>query len=436
MVARCRFQGLVLSLAWMSTAAAHASAPGPELRAVTRAFKELERMCRADAGALWGDSLCAPVLVVDGESRRFIASEAPKQGTYPGPPFTGDLPSEVTVANTAMEWAGTLWVQLLWPLPEDVTSLRVMLAHEAFHHFQRRRGLATGDRANAHLESARGRTLLQLELRALVKALESRGAKRRAAVQDALGFRLARRALFPKAEEEERALERNEGLAEYNGVRLGAPSAAARLALVKTALAEIPQQATLVRSYVHASGPAYGLLLDDAAGARWRREALERADVGELLARALSLDTKPPPEELLVSRGKAYGAPELEQREAERERAAQARLVTLRQRFVEGPVLRLPFEKMRIQFKPGEIVPIDGVGTVYPSGRIVDAWGSLTVSKGVLVDEKWKSATVPLPLEAQGNKLSGDGWELELAPGWEQAPGARTGDVTMRRPPG
>ncbi|MFP2926052.1 hypothetical protein ACLESO_12700 [Pyxidicoccus sp. 3LG] len=436
MVARSHVQGLVLTLALVSTASVHASAPGPEVGAVTRAFKELERTCRADAGALWGDSLCAPVLVVDAESRRFIASEAPKQGKYPGPPFTGELPSEVTVANTAMEWAGTLWVQLLWPLPEDATALRVMLAHEAFHHLQRRKGLTTGDRGNAHLESARGRTLLQLEWRALARAIESRGATRRAAVQDALGFRSARRALFPKATEEERALEQNEGLAEYTGMRLGGQSAAARLALVKTALAETPKQTTLVRSFGQASGPAYGLLLDDAAGARWRREALARADLGELLARALSLDTKPPSEELIASRGKAYGAPELEQREAERERAAQARLATLRQRFVEGPVLRLPFEKMRIQFKPGELVPIEGVGTVYPSGRIVDAWGSLTVQTGVLVDEQWKSATVPLPLKTQGNKLSGDGWELELATGWEQAPGARTGDVTVRRPPG
>ncbi len=387
-------------------------------------------------GSPLGDSLCAPVLVVDEQSRRFIASEAPKQGTYPGPPFTGLLPSEVTVANTAMEWAGTLWVQLRWPLPEDTTALRVMLAHEAFHHLQRRRGLTTGERANAHLESARGRTLLQLEWRALARALESRGARRRAAVQDALGFRSARRALFPKAEEEERAIEQNVGLAEYTGARLGARSAAARLALTKTALAQTPRQATLVRSFVQASGPAYGLLLDDVPGASWRREALKGADVGELLARALSLDTKPPSEELLASRGKAYGAPELEQREAERERAAQGRLVTLRQRFVEGPALRLPFEQMRIQFKPGELVPIEGVGTVYPSGRIVDAWGSLTVSTGVLVDEQWKSATVPLPVKTQGNMLSGDGWELELATGWEQAPGARKGDVTVRRTPG
>lgn len=136
-----------------------------------------------------------------------------------------------------MEWAGTLWVQLRWPLREDTTALRVMLAHEAFHHLQRRQGLMTGDRANAHLESARGRTLLRLEWRALARALESRGARRRA----------ARRALFPRATEEERAIEQSEGLAEYTGARLGARSAAARLALTKRALAETPKQATLVR---------------------------------------------------------------------------------------------------------------------------------------------------------------------------------------------
>jgi hypothetical protein len=434
MGARSRLQGLLLSLLVIPAAAAHAAPPGPDVATVTKAFKELERTCRADAGALWGGSICAPVLVVDPQSRRFIASEAPKQGKYPGPPFTGDLPSDVTVANTATEWAGTLWVQLLWPLPEDATARRVLMVHESFHHLQRRLGLTTGERGNAHLDTARGRTLIQLEWRALTKALESRGAARRAAVQDALGFRAARRALFPKAEEEERALEQNEGLAEYTGVRLGAGSAATRVAVVKKAMAEAIERPTLVRVFVHATGPAYGLLLDDAAGARWRREALERADLGELLARALSLDTKPPSEELLASRGKMYGAPELEQREAEREREVQARLATLRKRFVEGPVLRLPFQHMRIQFNTAEIVPIEGVGTVYSGARIVDDWGSLVARSGVLVDTNWKSALVPLPFETRDGRLVGDGWELEPATGWSQTPGERTGDVTLLKP--
>lgn len=47
------------------------------------------------------------------------------------------------------------------------------------------------------------------------KALGSRGPQPQGVVSDALGFRQARRRLFPGAAENERRLEINEGLAQY-----------------------------------------------------------------------------------------------------------------------------------------------------------------------------------------------------------------------------
>jgi hypothetical protein len=58
-------------------------------------------------------------------------------------------------------------------------------------------------------------------MRALAEALSHDGDGRRAAIRDALDFRARRRALFPGAAEEEDALERNEGMAEYTGLVLG-----------------------------------------------------------------------------------------------------------------------------------------------------------------------------------------------------------------------
>ena len=37
---------------------------------------------------------------------------------------------------------------------------------------------------------------------------------------------------------------------------------------------------------------------------------------------------------------------------------------------------------MSMQFDPGNLVPMDSLGTVYPNIRIVDDWGILTVSSG------------------------------------------------------
>ena len=51
-------------------------------------------------------------------------------------------------------------------------------------------------------------------------------------------------------------------------------------------------------------------------------------------------------------------------------------------KLVDGPVLAIPLQQMNMQFNPGNLVPLDGLGTVYPDIRIVDVWGILTVSKG------------------------------------------------------
>ena len=73
-----------------------------------------------------------------------------------------------------------------------------------------------------HLETERGRYLMRLELRALATAMLSNGRARRIAVKDALSFRMARLASFAEAPAAEAGLDRNEGLASYTGVRLGA----------------------------------------------------------------------------------------------------------------------------------------------------------------------------------------------------------------------
>jgi hypothetical protein len=40
---------------------------------------------------------------------------------------------------------------------------------------------------------------------------------------------------------------------------------------------------------------------------------------------------------------------------------------------------------------------------------------------------------VPAPTDLSARPLKGEGWSLELANGWEVVPGARPGDVTVRK---
>ena len=119
-----------------------------------RAAAELNEMCLADARALWGVSLCGPLLIADPTTRAVWASEQDRQGVLAaqGAGWAGVLPANVGIANTSLDWAGVRWIMIAGPLPQDVTARRVLLMHEAWHRAQGEIGLSAQEGANAHLD--------------------------------------------------------------------------------------------------------------------------------------------------------------------------------------------------------------------------------------------------------------------------------------------
>jgi hypothetical protein len=87
-----------------------------------------------------------------------------------------------------------------------------LLLHECFHRLQKKLGLPARDAVNNHLDTLNGRIWIQMEWRALERALRQTGPARQAAIADALLFRSYRRSLFPGSANHENALELNEGL--------------------------------------------------------------------------------------------------------------------------------------------------------------------------------------------------------------------------------
>ncbi len=389
-----------------------------------RYFGEAQAACNADGGKLWGASLCGPLLFVDPGSRAVVTNQADGEGRLAreGDIFTGRLPQEVNPANTAMKWAGVKWTMVVWPwIPKDPAARGRLLLHEMWHRIQSDLGLQAPEPKNAHLDTVEGRYWLQMEWRALAKALESSGEDRRRAIADALAFRAQRRSLFPNAAAEERALEINEGLAEYTGVRLH-DSAAAQAA---EGLRRAVKNASFVRSFAYASGPAWGLLLDDAE-AKWRKGLKADSDLGELLGRAAAIRPVDNPD----SRALAYDGAALHAAETEREEQRRKREADYRARLIASPVLVLPLSPdMRWSFDPNNLFPLGHAGTVYPTMRVSDAWGVIEVSRGALMSADRRRLSVAAPREPAA--LSGDGWELKLSPGWSVRAGGRTGDYKL-----
>src|SRR5271163_1240792 len=132
-------------------------------------FQEAQTLCGRDHGQLWGVSLCGPIMFVDPQSHYIVASQADANGVLKanGAVFIGYLAKDQNVANTATEWSGVHWTQILWPLPDDQRKRDTLIAHELFHRIQDQLKLPSGSGDNAQLDTVDGRYYLQLEWRAL-----------------------------------------------------------------------------------------------------------------------------------------------------------------------------------------------------------------------------------------------------------------------------
>ncbi|HWX67868.1 MAG TPA: hypothetical protein VNZ27_15730 [Rhodanobacter sp.] len=426
------------ALPWFSLMAlAHvaiaATSPDAMLTSARARFDEATHQCQADHGRLWGKSLCGPMLLVVPATRQVIASQADTQGKLhaEGSVFVGQLPTEENIANTSLTWAGVHWSEMLWPLPDDAQDRRTMMAHESFHRIQDSLGLRAGDGDNAHMDTLEGRYTMQLEWRALDAALAaSTDADRRARVADALAFRAARYGSFPTAAQSETVLERNEGLAEYTGVMVGNNSPTERLAVVHKDLTIHTRDAGLTRSFAYATGPAYGLLLDRYRPG-WRHDIVHGGSPASLLASALHVDMAARPE--TEQRAARYDGAALMASEQARAAEHARKVAAYTAQLVTGPVMQLPLKHMKVQFNPSNLLSLGDAGTVYPTMHISDSWGMIDVAGGALLTSDWSLLSVAVPPgQLHGDKLHGQGWTLQLAPGWQPVPGARVGDWTIR----
>ncbi len=412
--------------------------PPISIDSARRAFAEAHALCSADAGKLWGVSLCGPIMFVDAPSRSIVASKSDAKGVLAEKDgaFVGVLPASQNVANTAVEWSGVRWTQMLWPIPADERLRATLMAHELFHRIQSRLGFPNHSAGeNAHLDEMNGRYYMQLEWRALASALEAGSdADRRVAARDALIFRAERYRMYPKAAVEEHGLEQNEGLAEYTGVRVGNPTAELQTKMAVYDLSAHVGDATMVRSFAYATGPAYGLLLDRyAPGWHARLGAGEGFDT--MLRRGLHVAAAASGETLAAQRAAKYDAATLHAAEVDRDAKRQQLLAQNRAKFVSGPVLTLKFRKMNVQFDPRNLQPLGDAGTVYPTIRVSDEWGVIEGKNGALMKPDWSALVVAAPSSTAGSSVTGDGWTLELKPGWTIIPDTRPGDFVLLPPP-
>jgi hypothetical protein len=403
-------------------------------------FRQAETICARDHGTLWRHPLCGPMLLVDPDSRSVVTNQADAAGVLQrsGSVFTGVLPPSEPLADAPISWSGTRWTELLWPWPirEDPDLRHVTLAHELFHRIQQDDlHLVVADGDNAQLDTLDGRYLIELEWKALAAALQALGAReRRVAAADAILFRRERYRVYPGAAANESVLESNEGIAEYTGVKLGLKTRTERIHYAIRDLSTWSQAPSFVRSFAYATGPAYGLLLDQADSGWLKDFAKNQQDrrLDQRLSAALRI---PEPDLTQVhARAVVYDSDgSLHAHEVAREKENRAQLVEFKKTLIDGPVLTLPLVNSQFEFKPGSIVALEDIGKVYPTITLHDDWGTLTVDSGGALVRKQPDEVSVSAVGFDMETLRGSGYTLALASGWIVQPATRAGDLVVRR---
>lgn len=422
-------------LIWLlATSASVLRAQVPDTAAAIRGLQDFDDACRRDGGALWGVTLCGPVLLVHAPTRLAVANAPDPNGEFVehDGAWVGTLPADMMVANTGIDWGGRRWAMALLPVPDSAAGV-ALVAHESFHRIQPELGLPFRDPPNAHLAEGEGRVWLRLEARALAAAVRAEGADARQHARAALLFRAARHAAFPGADTLEAALELHEGLAEYTGARVAYTEHE-----LPQRVADMTEAGERRTSYVRAlgyiTGPALGVLLDRYAPG-WRGRAAEIASLAGELKVALDIADG----ELDVSAAPAvaerYGYAVVTAAEDARAAEHEVRLAAYRRAFIEGPVLELRAANLSASFNPNQVVPLPGAGTVYPTGVFSAEWGRLEVTDGALVAPDFSMITVAAPTDARsGGTIEGPGWTLQLAAGWSVTAAERPGNFVVTGP--
>jgi len=382
-------------------------------------FQEIDNILDRDNGKFWNSSLKGPILLVDPESREIVSNQNSKSGEFQksNGVYIDTLPQEINIANTALDWDEKRWTMVMLPLPKEKKSRNNLVIHELFHRIQPQIGFGNlSEQSNGHLDTYHGRLLLKLELEALLQAIHTTEENKDTHIGNALRFR-KERYTSNEIKHAENTLELNEGLAEYTGVMLSGRSSEEMKAHFRNSVDNFYDNKTFVRSFAYQTIPMYGYLLSKSK-VNWHKEISNQTNLTDHFENAFSFNLDSTIQFETIAKENNYHFKKIQREERLREEERLKVIAKYKELFLQRPTLKLVFENMRISFDPRNIVPIEDIGTVYPTLRLTDNWGILTVENGALLSADWQNVIVTEPKEIGDSIITGEGWKLELNENW------------------
>jgi len=384
---------------------------------------------------LWGINLYGPMLLVNPATREVYANYPDSAGLLKADHslYSGTLPVTINISNTSVHWSGRDWAMIMLPLPKDKITRVILLAHELFHRSQKRLGYFPYNPDNNHLDQKDGRIYLRLELEALKKAfMSSTSSEMHKHIGNALTFRNYRHQLYAGSDSTENRMELNEGITEYSGFMvLGISGNEAARHFINNINAFLTDK-SYVRSFAYQTIPVYGYLLSRQKK-DWHRSVNANTNLTDLFSAAFNVHSPADAAAVCKNIAAQYDGTKIISEENKREEDLKKLIAAYKSKFIEQPHFDIFLEKMNISFDYRIIMPLEDKGTVYPKIRVTDKWGILDVSNGSLMSPAWNNITVSAPVKFDGNKISGDGWILELNEKYTIEKNTATGNYSLKQ---
>lgn len=380
-------------------------------------FDEIDSLLSLDNGNLWNISLKGPIMFADSETREIVSNQQTKDKTLQeiNGAFYGYLPEDVIIANTSFHYKDEIWTMVKWPLPKDKLRRLDLMAHESYHHIQDQLPFKNGDSVPLpnHLDTKENRILLKLEIEALHKALLND----KTAFKHALYFRHKRFKEIPEAEISEIYIETNEGLATYTGYKLAYTNPFDKKTYFKNQKDIFYDVNSFTRASAYFTGPLYGELFDQLLP-DWKSELKDSVNflmIGLNIINSNIYELEKLEFEEICN---VYNYKQIVLEEKNREVEKEKQLKAYKEKFLNNDVFIINLINMQIGFDPSNIIPLGEYGTIYPVCRIVDNFGIFNTTKGVLLTD-WSKITITPPISITETLVEGDGWKIELNPGWK-----------------
>ena len=410
------------------------------LNEALRIFNDVDAVLDRDDGELWGFRLNAPIVFTCFDTRFAVANQPdlegilqPQDGMY-----IGYVPEGINLSPRSIRvldyFGGVRWITIPWEamhlFPGTTSAWRnTAIVHYQIHWYQTE--LFGNDafeiwatRDNSHMYEEFARISIRLEANALMRALQTEGNERVAAVTDALSIRTERDRIFGRRTEEAK-LEMNEGLAVYAELLMPAPPGTdAHIQGIYWRVLDLRQSEAMQFGFGYTTGALYAFLLHES-GVSWKPHLTVHSDLSIILKDALGITQLPAFNQIDLS---LYGYETISEEEREWVKARTNRIQDLFTELENYPQLRFyagDYEHYTSSILMWRWFTVPDLGMIATGdGDYIGSFGHLHIHNRYndLIHSEGVTIVIAHDIEISENQVTTRNWVLNLNEGYQVVP--------------